>query len=168
LRRRQLLDDRVDVEARRLLPRRELLERLQPLCDYGLRWNDEEEFGGLQLVHGFIRALEGVRAQIEDFRRAKGREFSLPDAEALVLAVDEVEGCGQELFIDGLHALLRQRTGVLDLAIGHGFEDATRTEPLAELWILRVLGVFRLFLGVEVVEIADRKRRGDAQLHSQC
>ena len=85
-----------------------------------------------------------------------------PDEErclSVVLALDEVD-CGvAELLIAGLHPLLRQRAGVLDplgaVAVRVGVQDASGTELLAELRVLRVVDVLRLFLGVEVIQVAE-------------
>ena len=63
------------------------------------------------------------------------------------------------LVVDRLHALLGQRAGVLDLLgavrVGPGVDHAARPELLAELGVLRVVLVLRLFLGVQVVEVAE-------------
>ena len=78
---------------------------------------------------------------------------------------------GEELLVHRLHALARQRTGVLDglladpaearilrriVAIGRlALQHAARAELGAELGVLRIVGVLRLLLGVEVVEVAE-------------
>ena len=63
------------------------------------------------------------------------------------------------LVVDRLHALLRERARVLDLlpalAIGPAVEHAARSEPLLESRVLRVVRVLGLFLGIEVVEVAE-------------
>ena len=55
--------------------------------------------------------------------------------------------------------LMVSGAGVLDLlravGVGPGVEDAARPELLLELGILRVVGVLRLLLGVQVIEIAE-------------
>ncbi len=85
-----------------------------------------------------------------------------PDEERLVAGrcfLEVLERPRGHLVVDGLHALLRERASVLDLlgAVGHrpAVDDAARAEALAELGILRVVLVLRLFLGVEVVEVAE-------------
>ena len=83
-----------------------------------------------------------------------------PDEErlaVLVRVVHEVERLGGDLLVDRLHALPGQRTGVLDLLgpSGEAVDHAARAEPLLELGVLRVVGVLRLLLGVEVVEVAE-------------
>ena len=62
---------------------------------------------------------------------------------------------GEELLVDRLHALAGQRAGVLDLAVGGRLEHAARAELLAELGVLRIVGILGLLLGVEVVEVAE-------------
>ena len=74
--------------------------------------------------------------------------------------VDEGEGMVRHLFIDGLHALLGERTGILDLlsalAVRPGVQHAPGTEALLEGRVLRIVRVLLGFLfGVEVVEIAE-------------
>ena len=63
------------------------------------------------------------------------------------------------LVVDGLHALLGERTGVLDLlpalAVGPAMQDAARPEQLLEPRVLRIVGVFGLLFGVQVVEVAE-------------
>ena len=53
----------------------------------------------------------------------------------------------------------RERAGVLDLlpalAVRPGVQHATRAVLLLELGILRIVVGFRLFLGVQVVEVAE-------------
>ena len=73
--------------------------------------------------------------------------------------VDELEGTVGHLVVDGLHALLREGTRVLDrlaaLAVRQGVEDSPGPVPLLEgriFWIIRVLG---LLLGVQVVQVAE-------------
>ena len=88
----------------------------------------------------------------------------------LVLPLDEVHGPGGDVVVDRHHPLLGQRTGVradllADLAEAriHGrvvlvrglaIHHAARSELRAERRILRVVRQFRLFLGVQVVEVA--------------
>ena len=74
----------------------------------------------------------------------------------LVLAVHEIQRSGQKFLIHRFHALLRQRAGIFDPAIGIGMKHAARPEVLFELGVLRVVGVLRFFFGVEVVEITEK------------
>ena len=77
----------------------------------------------------------------------------------LVRLVDEAQRVLGHLVVDGLHALLRQRPGVLDLlpalAVGPAVQHAARAEALLERRVLRVVRILGLFLGVEVVEVAE-------------
>ena len=57
--------------------------------------------------------------------------------------------------VDGLHALLGQRAGILDLAVRRALDDTARPELLSELGILRVVLVLRFLFGIEVVEVAE-------------
>src|SRR5271170_3083557 len=95
-----------------------------------------------------------------------------PRPALLGLSLHEVEGGGHELFVHRFHSFLGERPRVLDrlladlserwidggvvLVGGLAFEHATRTELLPEVRVLRVIGVFRLFFGVEVVEVAEK------------
>ena len=86
----------------------------------------------------------------------------VPDKERfaiLVRPVDEVERVPGHLLVDGLHAFDGQRAGVLDPlappAVGPGVEDAPRAEPLPEGRVNGIILVLGLFLGVEVVEVAE-------------
>ena len=100
-----------------------------------------------------------------------------PDEEGRVgclLALDEVDASGDRLVVDRLHALLRQRAGVLDPLLADaaeamllggvvlvrrpGVDDAARAEAIPEVgefvgW--RVVRQLRLLLGVQVVEVAE-------------
>src|SRR6185369_10292297 len=90
-----------------------------------------------------------------------------------VLALDEILSCGAELVVAGFHALLGERTGVLDLLpadfaetridrrivlIGRvAVKNPARSEPLAKfrkILFTRVVGQFRLLFRVEVIQIA--------------
>ena len=88
----------------------------------------------------------------------------------LVLPLNEVHRTGSDVVIDRLHPLLGQRAGVLahllaDLAEarihrrivhsrGLAIQHAARAELRAERRVFRVVGQFRLFFGVQVVQIA--------------
>ena len=73
--------------------------------------------------------------------------------------VDEAQRALRHLVVDGLHPLLGQRAGVLDLlsalAVGQAVQHAARPEVLLELRVLRVVRVLGLLLRVEVVEVAE-------------
>src|SRR5436305_4395559 len=75
-----------------------------------------------------------------------------------VALVDEFEGVFGYLFIDRFHALAGESTGIFDLlptlSIRPAVEYASRPEPLLEFRVLRIVCVFRLLFGIEVVEIS--------------
>ena len=62
--------------------------------------------------------------------------------------LDEVDGALGNVVVDGLHALLGQRAGIFDAAVGEGVDDAARAKPLAESRVFRIVGMFWLILGV--------------------
>ncbi len=100
----------------------------------------------------FLRAM---RAEVHR-RRVPPHEERLA---LLVALVDELERVFGRLVVHRFHALLRQGAGVLDLlaalAVGPGVQHAARAEALLELGVLRVIRVFGLFLGIEVIEVAE-------------
>src|SRR5579871_2728985 len=76
-----------------------------------------------------------------------------------MLALDEIQRTAQEFFVDGLHSLFGQRPSVLDLLgavrLCPAMQDAARSEFFLEFRVLRVVGVFWLLLGVQMVEVAE-------------
>ena len=76
-----------------------------------------------------------------------------------------------DLLVDGFHALLGQRAGVRDLLLAHSppsrlvgrvvlvgrdaVEHAAWSELLLEFRILGIVGQFRFFFGVQVIEVAE-------------
>ena len=64
-----------------------------------------------------------------------------------------------DFLVDGLHPLLVERPGALDLlgavGVGPSVDDAARREALAHLGIFEVVGVLGLVFGVQVVERAE-------------
>ena len=86
------------------------------------------------------------------YQRKKG----LPSLCALSMKLERLVG---HFVVDGFHALLRQRAGILDLlpalAVRPGMQHAARPEALLERGVLRVVRVLRLFLGVQVIEVAE-------------
>ena len=66
----------------------------------------------------------------------------------------------RDFLVDGFHALLGQRAGVRNrlpaLAVSQAVEHAARSKLLLEFRILGIVGQFRLFLRVEVIEIAEK------------
>ena len=103
----------------------------------------------------------------------RGVEPHEPRFAGLLLALDEVLRGGDELVVAGLHALLVERAGVLDLLLadlaparhhrrvvlvgGPGMDHAARPEVLrgSSGILSRVVLHLRLFLGVQVVEVAE-------------
>src|SRR5215475_3878233 len=94
-----------------------------------------------------------------------------PGRARALLPGDEVLRRREKLAVDRLHALGVERTGVLDRLLADSsvggidrgvvavarlaLEHAARPELRAELRILGIVGIFRLLLGVEVIEIAE-------------
>ena len=88
-----------------------------------------------------------------------------------LLPLHEVDGRGRGLVVDRLHALLGERAGVLDglladlaearidrrvVAVGRLAPEHAARPELGEVGrILRIVRQLRLFLGVEVVEVAE-------------
>jgi hypothetical protein len=72
-----------------------------------------------------------------------------------VRALDEVERAGVHLVVHRLHPLLGERAGVLDRTAGLRADHAARAELLLERGILGVVGILRLLLRVQVVEVAE-------------
>ena len=96
-----------------------------------------------------------------------------PDEEGLTLSMsvpDELDRAIGDIVIDGLHAFFGQWTGVFNGLLpnttetwvhgriidigGFAVHHTTRAKALPELWILGIVGMLRLFLGVEMVKVA--------------
>ena len=69
--------------------------------------------------------------------------------------LNEVYRALKELTIGRFHAFAGEGSCILNLAIGVTANNSTWSEFLVELAILRVMVGFRLFLGIEVIEIAE-------------
>src|ERR1700733_13987636 len=98
-------------------------------------------------------------------------EVAEPWRAGLLLTVDEVLGGGEKLLVDCFHALFVKRAGVLDRLLADApeggidcrivavarlaFEDAAWTELRTESRVFRVVGILRLLLGVQVIEVAE-------------
>ena len=85
-----------------------------------------------------------------------------PDEEGATLRVrlaDERHGLRQHLFVDRLHALPGQRSGVGDplraVGVREGVDDATRSVVALEVRVVGIVLVLRLLLGVQVVEVPE-------------
>lgn len=61
---------------------------------------------------------------------------------------------GQGFFIHGAHTLHGQRTGIFDFAVSGTLNYPARAKLFAEVGIFRVIRIFRLFFGIQVIEIA--------------
>ncbi len=89
----------------------------------------------------------------------------------LLVLIDEIHRGAQELPVDRLHAPFVERSSVLNFLLAYpakarvfgrvirvardASKHAARTEFGAELRVFRVVGVFRLLFGIEVIEIAE-------------
>ena len=97
-----------------------------------------------------------------------------PDEERLPVAVRPVDEVGrglEELLVDRLHPLFRERPGVLAFLLAPGaearivarrdgrgrdaFHHAARTELRLEGGVLRIVRMFRFILGVQMIEVAE-------------
>ena len=102
---------------------------------------------------------------------ARRVEVAEPRRVGLVLAVDEIDRRADEFLVHRLHPFGVERPGVFDHLLadapvggidgrivgvaGFAFEYAARPELGPEPRILGVIRVLRLFLGVEMIEIAE-------------
>ncbi len=102
---------------------------------------------------------------------ARGIEVDEPRPILLGLAVDEVDSGSEKLLVHRFHTLGVESAGILDdlladLAVGwiNGrivliarfcLEHAPWAKLGAEARVFRIIYVLRLFLGVEVIEIAE-------------
>ena len=139
----------------------------------------EERADGIVVLHHAVDVLAvavrvaaamlgaDVRAQVHAGRVEPAEERLA----RRLLPLHEVDGGGRGLVVDRLHALLGQRAGVLDglladlaearidgrvVHVGRlALQHAARAELGAVGRVLRIVRQFRLFLGVEVVEVAE-------------
>ena len=98
----------------------------------------------------------------------------VPEEERLIclgLLFHPLQGFCGDFLVDGLHALLGKRTGIYDRLLSDSskasvrggvvnisrfaMQDAARPEHRLKLRVFRIIGKFRLLLGVEVVQIAE-------------
>ena len=148
----------------------ELVEQVEHLADVLVVVDHRVVIGRLPAARLAEALLLGVREQVH----VRGVEPHEERLAGLVLPLDEVLGGGDELVVAGLHPLLGERAGVLDLLLADlaparllgrvvlvgrpGMDDAARAELLPEIrevLLRRVVVHLRLFLGVEVVEVAE-------------
>src|SRR3546814_3638619 len=98
-----------------------------------------------------------------------------------VRALNKVDGVGERFVVDGLHAFLTQRTGILDgltaFAVRFAVEDTPRAEFLPEIREVlggRIIAQLGLLFGIEMIEVAKelieavhgRKDRKSTRLNS--
>ena len=83
----------------------------------------------------------------------------VPEEERLAVlgaAVEKVQRIGENLVVEGFHALGGQRTLVFRRPVRRAGDHAARIEFLAELRIGRPIRVFQVLVGVEVIEVAEK------------
>ena len=110
-----------------------------------------------------VLVLTGLAAVLSLDVRAKVHAGRVPPHEPRLaggmLLADEGKRPVGGFIIDRFHPLLGQRTGVLDalatLAVRPGMQHAAGAEFLTERRILRVVEVLRLFLRIQVIEVAE-------------
>src|SRR5271166_4980319 len=91
---------------------------------------------------------------MEEYMLARG---VVPEEERLPVlgaAFEEIEGMGEDLVVDRLHALGGQRAFIDRRTVRGARYDSARIELLAELWAGRPVRVFEVLVGVEVVEVS--------------
>jgi hypothetical protein len=62
----------------------------------------------------------------------------------------------QKFFICSFHAFTSYGTGILNLPVGGGFYNTTRTRFLLKLWIFGVIVLLWCFLGIKVLEVTKK------------
>ena len=109
---------------------------------------------------GILAALAEIL--FRDVGAKMHRRGIVPEEEGLIRLGLLFHPCDRaigDLLVDGFHALLGERTGVRDrlpaLAVGQAMQHAAGTELLLERRIPGIVRQFRLFLRVEVIEIAE-------------
>ena len=148
----------------------QLVEQVQQLAHVLVMVDHRVVIGRLPAA-GLAKAFRlGVGPQVH----VRGVDPAEERFAGLVLALDEVLGGGDEVVVAGLHALLGERAGVLDLLFADpsparllgrvvlvrrpAVQDAARPESscgIREVLLLRVVGQLRFLFGVEVVEVAE-------------
>ena len=97
-----------------------------------------------------------------------------PHKEGLLVAVcpiDEIRRSCKEFLVDCFHALFGERSGILALLLAPGaeagivagrvgrdcdaFHHATRAKLRLERWILRIVRIFRLIFGIQMIEVSE-------------
>ena len=130
----------------------EVIHRLEDLADGGIVFDHAVRILGSGGQSRLIAMrFAHMRAKMHAGRIEPAEErFARPD-----LTLHEIDRGRRCLVVDRLHALSGERSGILDLAVSRGPEDTARSEALPELGVARIEAVFRIFFGVEVIEIAE-------------
>ena len=108
-------------------------------------------------VHIFLaraRLTLGLLLQVNEYMLARR---VVPEEERFAIlraAIKKVQRLRGNFVIEGFHALNRQRAFVLGRAVGCARDNAARIKFLAELRIGRSIGIFKILVAVEVIQIA--------------
>src|SRR5882672_2233448 len=81
----------------------------------------------------------------------------VPDEERLPrfhLPLHKIDGMGRDLIIERLHSLSRQRSLVFSGPVSRSGNNASDFPALLEGWVPRPVGVLRVFVSVQMVEVA--------------
>ena len=81
-----------------------------------------------------------------------------PDKEGFVsldCPLHEVQRFYSDLHIDRFHTFDRQRPGVFNSSISKRVDYTTWTELLLEFRIFRIVGMFRLLLSIQMIEVTE-------------
>jgi hypothetical protein len=113
----------------------------------------------------------GFRLEVGEDVHARGVDVAEERLARLRLFVHPSEGRVGEFVVNCAHALYGQRAGVLDFLRTHfskyrvdrgvifvsspTVNDAARQKKRSEPWVFRIIGVFWLLFGVQVVQIAE-------------
>ena len=143
----------------------EIVELLEQLADVAV------ELDHAVRIEPESRLADGGRFQVREDVHPRRVEIAEPGAALFRLPIDEIERRSEELFIHSLHALLGERSRVLDRLFAHlaellvdgrvvlvgcfALQHAARAEFLSERRVLRIVRIVRLFLGIQVVEVAE-------------
>ena len=139
---------------------------------------ENRAYGFIVLDHAVVVFAVAVRvapAMFGPHMRPQMHPRAVPPTEewlvAGVLTFHEVDRGGGGFIVNGLHPFLGQRTGVFDslladraepridrgiiFAGGFAFQHTARAEFLHVFRVLRIIGQFGFFLGVEVIKVSE-------------
>jgi hypothetical protein len=104
------------------------------------------------------RARLSLRLLLQMQEHVKSRRRMPKEERGLVAgaAIEKVERLRGDFVVERLHALRRQRAFVLRRASGGSRDDSSRIEAPAEFRIRRAIRIFKIFIRVQVVEIAPK------------